>query len=357
MISISKPCIGKEEQQAVLKVLKSGLLSQGSVVQQFEKAFASYCNVKYAVTASNGTTALHLALLALGIGPGSEVITTPFSFIATANAILYVGAKPVFIDINQSTFNINPDQIESRITSRTKAILPVHLFGLPADMEKIMQIARKHNLIVIEDACQAHGAVFNGKKVGSLGDVGCFSFYPTKNMTSGEGGMVTTNNKKLAQQIKILRNHGMQKKYHHDVLGYNFRMTDIHAAIGLVQLKKLDAANKKRIQNAAYLSKRLSDYVQIPSVPASYSHVFNQYTIKIAKNRDKIQKELEKKGVGCAVYYPIPIHKQKIYKDMYKNQIFPIAEKMSKQVLSIPVRPGLTRKDLDTIINSIKRVI
>ncbi|MBM4431649.1 MAG: DegT/DnrJ/EryC1/StrS family aminotransferase, partial [Chloroflexi bacterium] len=249
MIPIARPVIGEEEKQAVLAVLESGMLAQGQQVRAFEEAFAEYCGVKYAVATSSGTTALHTALLAHGVGPGDEVITTPFTFIASANSILFTGARPVFVDIEEDSYNINPTLIEEKITSRTKAILPVHLYGNPCDLEAIMTIADRHGLIVIEDACQAHGASVHGKKVGSF-STGCFSFYPTKNITTAEGGMITTDDDAVAERARLIRQHGMRKRYYHEVLGYNFRLTDIQAAIGLAQLGKLPEWTAKRIANA-----------------------------------------------------------------------------------------------------------
>ena len=239
MISIAKPLIGEEEKQAVLEVLDSGMLAQGPRVKAFEEAFAEMCGVRYAVATSSGTTALHVALLAHGIGPDDEVITTPFTFIASANSILYTGASPQFVDIRSDTFNIDPELIEAAITPRTRAIMPIHLYGLMADMKPIMDIARGHKLAVIEDAAQAHNAMYKGQKAGSFG-TGCFSLYATKNMTSAEGGMVTTDDPEVAERVKLLRNHGMRVRYYHDMLGYNFRMTDLHAAVGLAQLRKLE---------------------------------------------------------------------------------------------------------------------
>lgn len=358
-IIVNCPSLGKEEENAVTKILRSGNLAQGEYVNLFEEKFTEYIGVKHAVATSSGTTALHLTLLALGITRGDEVITTPFSFIASANSILFTGAKPVFVDIDEKTFNLCPELIEEKITPRTKAILPVHLFGLPANMTKINAIAQKHQLLVIEDACQAHGAEIDRKKAGSMGTVGCFSFYPTKNMTTGEGGMVTTNDLKLAKKIKLLRNHGMRVRYHHEVLGYNFRLTNIAAAIGLEQLKKLPKFNNSRIKNAEYLNKRLPGIKGLitPYVPPGYKHVFHQYTIKINDNykmtRELLIKHLENQGISSAIYYPIPIHQQKVYKSLgYKGRL-PVCEKLSTQVLSLPVHPGLRIRDLTTIASAL----
>lgn len=359
MIPIAKPLIGKEEKRAVIDVLNSGLIAQGKMVKQLEEDFANFIGTKYAVAVSSGTAALHLSLLALNLKPGDEIITTPFTFIASANCALYIGAKPVFVDIDENTFNIDPSLIEKKITKKTKAILPVHLYGLAANMKEIMRIARKHNLYVIEDACQAHGATINTKKVGTFGDLGCFSFYPTKNMTSGEGGMITTNNKLLAEKLKMLRSHGMKKRYYHDILGFNFRMTDIAAAIGIEQLKKIEDFNQKRIFNSLFLNKELDDVDGIitPSIPYNYTHVFHQYTIKITNKyplkREQLIDKLNKEGIGSMIYYPVPVHKQKIYKSLgYKDQL-DITEKVSKQVLSLPIHPSLKKNDLKKIISVI----
>ena len=250
MIPIAKPLIGDEEIEEVVKVLKSGFIAQGPKVAEFEEKFAEYIGVKHAVATSSGTTALHTALLALGIKAGDEVVTTPFTFAATSNSVLYVGAKPVFVDVNPETYNIDPEKIAEAITDKTKAIMPVHLYGQPADMDPIREIADENDLKVIEDAAQAHGAVYRGKMVGSMGDAACFSFYPTKNMTTSEGGMVTTDDGATADAARAIRAHGESQRYTHVMLGYNFRMTDVAAAIGLAQLKKLDTFNGKRIENA-----------------------------------------------------------------------------------------------------------
>ncbi len=356
MIRIANPMLGEEEKNAVMEVLESGMLVQGPRVEEFEKKFARYIGTEHAIATSSGTTALYLALLALGVGPGDEVITTPFSFIATANAILFCGAKPVFVDIDSKTFNINPDRIEEKITGRTKAIIPVHLYGHPSDMDPIIEIARKHRLKILEDSAQAHGAEYNGQKVGSIGDCAAFSFYATKNMITGEGGMVTTNDEKIAEKIRKLRNHGQSKTYEHETLGYNLRMTDIQAAIGLVQLKKLDALNEIRIKNAEYLTKNLKGIVQTPHVSSHAKHVFHQYTIK-TENRDELLKKLNDAGIGARVYYPKPIHKQPLYQKMGYNDFLPVAEEASKKVLSLPIHPALKKEDLNLIVDTIKGIV
>jgi perosamine synthetase len=349
VIPIAKPLMGEEEKEAIIAVLESGILAQGPEVEEFERAFAAMCGVRYAMAASSGTTALHLALLAHGIGPGDEVITSPFTFISSANSILFVGAKPVFVDIDESSYNIDPSLIEGRITPRTKALMPVHLFGNPCDMEAIMTIAARHGLVVIEDAAQAHGASVNGKKVGSFG-TGCFSFYPTKNMTTAEGGMVTSDDDQVAERVRLLRSHGMKRRYYHDFLGYNFRMTDVHAAIGLAQLAKLQVFNEKRIANARYLTERLRDIIIAPQVKVGYRHVFHQYTIRVKGDRDQFVEQLRERGIGTGIYYPLPVHKQPVYQELGYTDRLPIAEAMSREVLSLPVHPALSRADLERIV-------
>jgi dTDP-4-amino-4,6-dideoxygalactose transaminase len=357
MINIAKPLIGDEEKQAVLEVLDSGILAQGPRVKAFEVAFAEMCGVKHAIATSSGTTALHTALLAHRIGAGDEVVTSPFTFIASANSILYVGARPVFVDIEADTFNINPDLIEAAITPKTKAIMPVHLFGLSCNMEKIHKIAENYSLVVIEDACQSHGATYNGRKVGSFG-TGTFSLYPTKNITSAEGGMITTDDDQLAESCRVIRQHGMRRRYYHDELGFNFRMTDIHAAIGLAQLKKLDTFNHKRRQNAAYLSAHLKDVIT-PQIPAGYEHVFHQYTIRLpGGKRDGLIAHLQERGIGSGVYYPVPIHQQTYYmNDLGYKQSLPQAEKAAGEVLSLPVHPDLSQGDLESIVAAVNEFV
>ncbi len=355
VIPVARPMIGAEEKEAVLQVLDSGMLAQGERVAAFEKAFADYIGVRHAVAVSSGTTALHLALLAHGIGPGDEVITTSFTFIATANSILYVGAKPVFVDIEPDTFCIAPNQIEARITPRTKAILPVHLFGHPAEMDAIVEIAGRHGLAIIEDAAQAHGAEYHGRKVGSFG-TGIFSFYPTKNMTTGEGGMVTTDDDTLAERLRLLRNHGMPRRYVHEVLGYNFRMTDIAAAIGIAQLRRLDEFNRARIANAEYLSQHLHKVVT-PAVRPGVRHVFHQYTVRVPAARDEAVDKLREAGIGTGIYYPIPIHQQSLYRRIGYDDVLPETERAAREVLSLPVHPSLTRSDLDKIVQAVEALL
>jgi dTDP-4-amino-4,6-dideoxygalactose transaminase len=354
MILVAKPQLDEAEIEAVSDVLRSGMIAQGQRVADFEQAFAEYNGVEHAVAVNSGTAALHAALLAHGIGKGDEVITSPFSFIATANSVLFTGATPVFADIDAGTFNIDPDLMAEKINSRTKAIMPVHLYGHPADMDAIRDIAEDRHLLLIEDACQSHGATCGGKKVGSFG-TGAFSFYPTKNMTTSEGGMLTTNSKNVAEKARMIRAHGSSQRYLHEMLGYNLRMTDICAAIGLVQLQKLDRYTAKRQQNAKRLTRELQDVQSIvcPAVKKGCSHVFHQYTIRTAK-RDDLAAYLSSKGIGTGIHYPIPIHRQPYYQELGYTDSMPISEKASREVLSLPVHPQLTDEDIDLITGTVR---
>jgi dTDP-4-amino-4,6-dideoxygalactose transaminase len=352
MIPIAKPLMGEEEKQGVLEVLDSGMLAQGPRVRALEEAFADYCGVKDAVATASGTTALHLSLLAHEISDGDEVITSPFTFISSANCILFTGARPILVDIDPVTFNIDPTKIEAAITRRTRAIMPIHLFGMTADMDPILKIAQAHDLAIIEDACQAHGAEYNGQRAGSFG-TGCFSFYPTKNMTTAEGGMITTNDERVAEACRVARQHGMRRRYYHDELGYNFRMTDVHAAIGLAQLAKLEGFNKARIDNARYLSQHLEGVVT-PTVPEGYRHVFHQYTVRVPDGRrDGLREALAERGIGTGVYYPVPVHKQHVYVERGYEDVHPEAERAAEEVLSLPVHPALSEEDLQAIVAAV----
>lgn len=365
IINLSKPIIGKEEIKAVDNVLKSGIIAQGEKVFEFEKKFAQFCGTKYAVAVSNGTAALHSALYACGIKESDEVITTPFTFVATANSILMQGARPIFADIDPLTFQISAEEIEKKITSKTKAILPVDLYGQVYDVEKINALAKKYNLKIIEDACQAHGAEFKGRRAGSFGKAGCFSFYATKNMTTGEGGMVATDDENIAEAIKMFRHHGQSEKTHYEYfdLGYNYRLTNIAAAIGLEQLKKIEGFNRKRIKNAAMLSLGLENIkgMIIPTVKENCKHVFHQYTVRITEDfktkRDDLIQYLKDYGIGSAVFYPKPLHLHPHFVKMgYKAGDFPIAEKISKEVLSLPVHPLISKSDIEYMVKIIKKI-
>ena len=353
MIPLAIPQIGKEEKDSVLEVLSSGQMAQGPRVRQFEEQFAAWCAVKYAIATSSGTSALHIAMLAHGIGLDDEVITTPFSFVASANCALYVGARPVFVDIEPDYFTLDLAQVAGRITSRTRAIIAVHLFGQPCDMEALAKLAEAHSLIIIEDACQAHGATFKGQKMGAWGTA-CYSFYATKNMTTIEGGMITTNDAGVAEQARMMRDHGSSKRYHHEIVGYNLRMTDLQAAIGLVQLSKVEAWNTQRQANAAYLTEKLAgvEGVVTPRVREKATHVFHQYTVRV-QDRDSVTQRLTQRGIGFGVHYPTPIHQQPVYRRLGYGDCLPQAEKASREVLSLPVHPALSNEDLDRIAEAV----
>lgn len=354
MIPIARPQMGEEEKQSVWSALESGSLAQGGRVRELEERFAAYVGTPHAVATSSGTTALHLALLAAGVKPGDEVITVSFTFIASASTILHTGARPVFVDIREEDFCIDPAQVEAAITPRTRAIMPVSLYGQPADLTALAEIAERHGLALIEDAAQAHGAAIGDRRSGSWG-AGCFSFYPTKNMTTGEGGMITTGDPELAERARLLREHGMKVRYHHDVLGYNFRMTDIHAAIGLAQLDKLPANNLRRGEIAARYDAELRGVVT-PVVRPGVTHVYHQYTIRVAQ-RDAFADALREHGVGSGIYYPIPVHRQKPFLALgYGDEHLPVTERLTEEVLSIPVHPSLTDAEVATVIAAVNEV-
>jgi dTDP-4-amino-4,6-dideoxygalactose transaminase len=362
MIPISKPWVGEEEKRLVMQVLDSGMLVQGPKVAELERLFAETCKVKHAVATSNGTTALHTALLAHGVGPGDEVITTPFTFIASVNSIIYTGARPVFVDILPDCFNIDPSKIEAAITPRSKAIIPVHLYGYPALMDQIMQIAHQYGLAVVEDAAQAVGARLNGQPTGSFG-TGCFSLYATKNVMSAEGGMITTNDDEVAHRCRLIRAHGMERRYYHDMLGFNFRMSDLHAAIGIGQMHRLPEFTEKRRQNAEFLNK----YIDHPAIitPScalqnghAVEHVWHQYTIRVTDGkRDEAVQKLTAAGIGTGIFYPIPAHRQKHIVEMGLGEVaLPAAEQAAQEVVSLPVHPLLSSADLEEIVNAVNRL-
>lgn len=353
MISISRPQFDEQELTLLREVLESGIIAQGPKVAALEGLFAQLCGTTYALAVANGTAALHIALLAHGIGPGDEVITTPFTFIASANSILFTGARPRFVDIRSDTFNIDVEKIEAAITPRTKAIMPVHLYGLMADMEPILKLARQYNLAVIEDAAQAHGATYHGQRAGSLG-TGCFSLYATKNMTTGEGGMITTNNPEIAEKVKLLRAHGSKVRYYHDILGYNFRLTDLHAAVGIAQYHKLTQFNQRRRHNAEFLNQHLSRVVT-PTEPEGCQHVWHQYTVRLVDgDRDVAIKKLAEAGVGTGIFYPVPVYRQKVYVDLGYTDYLPVTEEVTRQVFSLPIHPALSSADLETIVAAVE---
>jgi dTDP-4-amino-4,6-dideoxygalactose transaminase len=346
IIPLAKPQVGRKEIRAVVKVLKGLNLAQGPEVKAFESEFSRIVGDRDCVAVNSGTSALHLSLLALGITKGDEVIVPSFTFAATANVVALVGATPVFVDIDPRTFNVNPELILEEVNSKTKAIIVVHLFGLPANMKRISQIAKENSLLIIEDAAQAHMAKIGEDFVGTFGDAAAFSFYPTKNMTSAEGGMVVLSNSNDARTCRLLRNQGMEVRYQNEIVGYNLRMTDIHASIGRIQLKKLNRMTDKRIANAEYLTNRLESN-STPFVPEGYVHVYHQYTLRVEKEREEFSKYLLSNGIDNGVYYPTPVHKLPSFNGSYQ---LAETEKASKEVLSLPVHPGLRKRDLDRII-------
>ena len=341
--------------QAFEKVLDSNRYILGEEVEQFETEMAKYIGTKFSIGVSNGTNALLLSLRALNVGPSDEVITTPFTFIATAEVIAILGAKPVFCDIDPKTFNINPGKITRVISDRTKAILPVHLYGQAADMDKIMSIAKENNLKVVEDMAQAIGATYKNKKVGTFGDTACISFFPTKNLNAlGDAGMILTNNKELDRKLRAFRLHGSSKKYFHDFLGYNDRLDAVQAAFLRVKLKYLDEWNEKRRQIASRYDEVLKAFVPIPHIEPVNETVYHQYTIRTS-NRDELRQYLTIKGIGTGIHYPIPLHFQKAFQYLnYKEGAFPEAEKASKEVLSLPIHQDLTYEEIACVIDTIR---
>lgn len=353
MIPAAQPIIGDDERAAVDRVLQSGMLAQGSEVKSFEDEFSEIVANRHCIAVNSGTSALHMAFVAAGIRQGDEVIVPSFTFAATTNAVRLAGATPVFADIEQDYFNLSPKAVEAAITPRTRAIMPVHLYGHPAEMTELSAICQRHNLLLFEDAAQAHAASLNGTPVGAFGVAGSFSFYPTKNMTSGEGGMVTTGCDHIARQLRLLRNQGMERRYENEVIGFNTRMTDIHASIGRVQLKKLAGWTKTRQDNAAFLSKNISGVITPPTADNAV-HVFHQYTIRVVDhNRDRFAEELAKRGVGSGVYYPTPVHRLPSFG---LTLDLPTTEQVARECLSLPVHPSLSQGDLETIVHAVNEV-
>lgn len=360
VISIAKPVFDHEEFEAVREVLESGWLMNGPKVREFEEKFAGYCGAKFGIAVNSGTSALHIALLALGIGPGDEVITTPFSFIASADCIRLVGAKPVFVDIDLRTYNLDVEKIEDAVSDRTKGIVVVHLYGLCVDMDPVLEVAEKYGLFVVEDAAQAHGGEYKGRKVGSIGHVGCFSFWPTKNMTTGGGGIIVTSDEEVAERARLLRFNGEVRDYRHILLGYNLLMPEIQAAIGLVQLKKLDGFVEKRRRIARFYNEEFADLdLVLPFEPEYAKHVYHLYTVRVdAKKRNYILEDLNKEGVQAKVYYPIPIPFQPSYRGFgFVEGSFPVAEKVAKEVFSLPVHPALSEEDVNFVVEKVKEIL
>lgn len=331
----------------------------GKPVSEFEQEFAQYCGSKYCVTVHNGTAALHLALLAAGIGPGDEVITAANSFIATAEAISFAGATPVFVDCD-ANYNLDATKVEAKITAKTKAIIPVHLYGQPADMEPIMTLAKGRNLLVIEDACQGHGATYKGKRTGSIGDIGCFSFYPGKNLgAAGDGGAIVTNNEEFANRISLIRNHGSKVKYEHEIVGHNYRLDTLQAAVLKIKLPHLDEWNSLRIEAAQYYQAKLADErdLVLPAVAADRTHVYHLYVVRV-KDRARVEQQLKASGVEFGIHYPKPIHLQKAYAEMgHARGDFPLTEQYADEILSLPMFPYITREQQDQVIDALKQAL
>ncbi len=358
MIPIARPEISKQAKERVLEVLDSGMLAAGKYVKEFEEKFSDFIGAIYGTATSNGTTALDIALKAAGVGEGDLVLTTPFTFIASSNAILYSGARPVFVDVDRNTFNIDPEQIRAKLEKNPEisALLIVHLYGLACDMEEIMKLVREYELTLIEDCAQAHGAEYAGRKVGTSGDAAIFSFYPTKNMTTGEGGMVLTSDEEINKRAHLLVDHGQSERYYHDILGYNYRMTDIAAVIGLDQLERISEFNRKRCENAAYFIQELSDleWLETPFVPENCLHVYHQFTVKV-EERDRFAEYLKENGIGYGIHYPVPVYRQPVYqKRGYQGLELPVTEELSRKVISLPVHPSLTRAEKEEIVRVIR---
>jgi dTDP-4-amino-4,6-dideoxygalactose transaminase len=347
--------IKPEIDAAVLKVLESSEFVLGSEVARFEEEFAAYCGARHAVGVNSGTSALHLALLAAGVGPGDEVITVPFTFVATTAAIRYTGANPAFVDIDPKTYNLDPGRIEAKITPRTKAIVPVHLYGQPADMDPILEIACRHDLIVIEDAAQAHGAEYKGRRAGSLGHMAAFSFYPTKNLGAcGEGGIVTTNDPELARTVRLLRDWGTERKYHHALKGYNYRMEGVQGAVLRVKLRYLERwTEARRAHAAAYTRLLAGSGVAAPSVMPDARHVYCVYSV-LTPQRPALIERLRARQIQYAIHYPVPIHLMEAHADLgYRAGDFPMSEAAAEQVLALPIYPEMTQEQVEAVAEAV----
>lgn len=344
----------------ISNIIDSGQYVMGPKVIELEEKIARKLDVKHAIGVANGTDALVLALDALQIGPQDEVITTPFTFFATAEAISRVGATPVFVDIDPKSYNIDVAKIEEKITTKTKAILPVHLFGQPANMDEVMALAKRYGLFVIEDACQAFGATYKGRYVGSIGDVAVFSFFPTKNLsTLGDGGLITTNDDELAAKLRLLRHHGSRRKYYHDLLGYNSRLDEIHAAVLLIALEKIDEWNELRRHKAIYYCEQLRNVQDVKPAEElpDRTHIFHLFCVESSR-RDDLMKRLQAQGIQCGVYYPCPLHLQRVYEHLpYRAGDFPVAEEAARKLLAIPMSPFITEEEQQTVIAAIKEAV
>ncbi len=355
MIPQVRPDIGQEEIDAVTDVLRTGMIAQGKRVAELEERWAAFCGVKHSIAVNNGTVAEMCIFAGMGLGPLDEVITVSHTFNATVSSILYTGATPVFVDIEPDTYLIDAGRIEAAITPRTRAIFPVHLFGLVADMDPIRAIADRHGIPIVEDACQAHGAMYRGRRAGSFGH-GAFSLYGTKNMTTGEGGLITTDDDRLADWLRLYRNQGMKQRYHHEILGYNFRMTDIQAAIGLVQLDKLERNTLRRRELAARYDTGLADLpIVLPTIPEGRTHVYHQYTLNVGPaSRDAIVADVTEAGIGVGIYYPIPVHRQQYVLERGIEADLPVTDAAAAACMSLPMFPGLTDGEQDEVVRAVR---
>lgn len=366
MIPINKPQIDDEERQEILKVLDEGILTSasnfgGKRVQDFERLLADFLHVKHAIAVNSGTAALHASILAVGIKESDEILIPSFTFVATANSVACTGAKPVFVDIEKDTYTMDPLDLENKITKKTRAIIPVHLYGHPAKMDEIKEIANKHSIIVIEDACQSLGSTYDGKQTGTLGQMGCFSMYASKVLTSGEGGAITTDSDEFAEKLRMIRNHGMVNGYDTRIIGFNMRLPEISAAIAKTQMKKIQSMLDKRASNARKLGQLLSNKIKdknivLPHENQRTKYNWYLYTVALNDSRDKVKKFLNDSGIGATIYYDPPVHQTPFYSKFYNGEL-EITEWASKSVLSLPVHPSITEKDLDFMANKVEEAI
>ena len=366
MIPINKPQIDDEERQEILKVLDEGILTSasnfgGKRVQDFERLLADFLHVKHAIAVNSGTAALHASILAAGIKESDEILIPSFTFVATANSVACTGAKPVFVDIEKDTYTMDPLDLENKITKKTRAIIPVHLYGHPAKMDEIKEIANKHSIIVIEDACQSLGSTYDGKQTGTLGQMGCFSMYASKVLTSGEGGAITTDSDEFAEKLRMIRNHGMVNGYDTRIVGFNMRLPEISAAIAKIQMKKIQSMLDKRASNARKLGQLLSNKIKdknivLPHENQRTKYNWYLYTVALNDSRDKVKKFLNASGIGATIYYDPPVHQTPFYSKFYNGEL-EITEWASKSVLSLPVHPSITEKDLDFMANKVEEAI
>jgi dTDP-4-amino-4,6-dideoxygalactose transaminase len=357
VIPSAKPDFDEREIAAVAEVIRSGMVAQGARVKELEAQWARFCGVRHAIATSNGTTALMSIFAGLELGPGDEVITVSHTFAATANAILSTGATPVFVDVLPDTYLMDPAAAEAAITPATKVMVPVHMYGLICDMDAILDVAERHGLTVIEDACQAHGATYHGRPAGSFA-TSAFSLYATKNMSSAEGGLITTNDDALADWLRLYRNQGMRARYEFEILGFNYRMTDIAAAIGLVQLDKLERNTARRQEIAATYDRAFADLpLTRPFIPAGQTHVFHQYTLRVGPDRDAVLAEVRAAGVGADIYYPIPVHRQRYIVDRGLRADLPETDRVVAETMTLPMFPGLTSQEIDTVIDAVRTAV